>query len=202
MIVVLATGNPGKAVEYARLLAPMRLGVTPIGRLVPGWSPPEEAGATFEDNALFKARTAAAASGAVAIADDSGLCCAALKGAPGVRSARFGGQGLDDAGRCAALLAALAAAGADDPADRAAWFECVIAVAAPDGRHAFAKGRCDGRILDAPRGARGFGYDPLFLPLGETLTFAEVHAGRKDAIGHRGKAARALPAVLLPLLRP
>jgi XTP/dITP diphosphohydrolase len=196
MIYVLATGNRGKVREYGRLLAGLRAGIVAITTVVPEYEGPEETGDTFEANALLKARAAAAASGTPALADDSGLCVAALDGAPGVRSARFGGPGLDDAGRCRALLAALEEAGALDPADRRASVECAIAVAVPDGASAAIRGRCDGRIIDAPRGDGGFGYDPLFLPERNVFTFAEMAAADKDLISHRAKAAQGLPELL------
>lgn len=196
MIYVLATGNPGKVREYGRLLAGLRAGVVGIGTVRPDYEGPEESGDTFEANALLKARAAAAAADTPALADDSGLCVVALNGAPGVRSARFGGPGLDDAGRCLALLAALDEAGATDPADRKAWFTCAIAVALPDGTAAAVTGRCDGRILDAPRGEGGFGYDPLFLPERSVVTFAEMSGADKDLISHRARAAQRLPELL------
>ena len=163
---------------------------------LPGYRAPPEDGLTFADNALLKARHAAEATGLPALADDSGLCVLALGGAPGVRSARFGGPGLDDTGRCVALLRALEEAGARSPADRAAWFECAIAAALPGGEADTVSGRCHGRILDAPRGESGFGYDPLFLPAGEALAFAEMAADSKDAISHRGVAARGVAELL------
>ena len=196
MIYVLATGNPGKVREYGRLLGGLRAGVVAVSSVVADYEAPEETGDTFEANALLKARAAAAAADTPALADDSGLCVAALDGAPGVRSARFGGPGLDDAGRCEALLAALEEAGALDPSDRKAWFECAIAVALPGGASAVVSGRCDGRIVDAPRGTGGFGYDPLFLPDRNVLTFAEMAAAEKDLISHRAKAAQRLPDLL------
>ncbi len=200
MIYVLATGNPGKVREYGRLLGGLRAGVVGVTSVVPDYVGPEEDGQTFEDNALIKARAAAVATATPALADDSGLCVTALDGAPGVRSARFGGEGLDDPGRCVALLTALEAAGATDPADRRAWFHCAIAVALPDGAAQTVSGRCDGRILDAPRGEGGFGYDPLFLPDGDVFTFAEMKPAEKDLISHRARAAQELPAMLMRVI--
>jgi XTP/dITP diphosphohydrolase len=196
MIYVLATGNAGKVREYDRILRELRAEVVAISSLVPGYEGPPEDGDTFAANALIKARAAAIAAKAPAIADDSGLCVKALNGAPGIRSARFGGPGLDDAGRCAALLKALGDVDARDPADRHAWFECAIAVALPDGTADSVSGRCEGRILTAPRGAGGFGYDPLFLPDRQALTFAEMAAADKDLISHRGRAAHGLAELL------
>lgn len=183
----LATGNPGKAAELARLLG------RPV-EPVPGWDPPTEDGATFLANALIKARAGAAqCPGAWVVADDSGLEVDALGGAPGVLSARYGGDGLDDAGRVAALLAAVR-----DADDRTARFVCVLVAIAPDGTEHLAEGRLEGTLADAPRGAHGFGYDPILIPAGETRTCAELAPAEKDAISHRGAAARALRAVLAP----
>jgi len=194
--IVLATGNPGKVREYERILASVHVEVVGVSTTLPSYQAPPEDGLTFADNALIKARHAAAATGLPALADDSGLCVRALGGAPGVRSARFGGPALDDVGRCDALLRALEEAGAHGPAARAAWFECAIAAALPGGEADTVSGRCHGRILDAPRGNAGFGYDPLFVPSGEAMAFAEMTAEGKDAISHRGVAARGLAELL------
>ena len=177
----LATGNAGKAAEFARLLS---CEVLPV----PDWAPPVEDGATFADNARIKARAGAAqCPGEWIVADDSGLEVDALGGAPGVLSARYGGEGLDDAGRVAALLAAMAGR-----ADRTARFRCALVAIAPDGAETLAEGTLAGRLADAPRGANGFGYDPILIPDGETRTCGELAPGEKDAISHRGAAARAL----------
>jgi len=142
---------------------------------------------------LLKARAAASFSGTLALADDSGIEVDALGGLPGVRSARFGGPGLDDTGRCRRLLEALR----DVPsARRTARFRCVIAVADPGGREDVAAGSAEGVILDAPRGRGGFGYDPLFFypPLGRT--FAELSDVEKAEVGHRGRALAAARRLL------
>ncbi len=160
---------------------------------VPGARLPEETGDSYAANALLKARAAAALTGALALADDSGLEVDALGGAPGVHSARYGGPELDDAGRCARLLEALR----DVPAERrTARFRCVIALACPDGRHRLVEGMAEGLILAAPRGRGGFGYDPLFYypPLGRT--FAELTEAEKAEVSHRGRAMRAARALL------
>jgi XTP/dITP diphosphohydrolase len=185
-VIALATTNVGKARELARLLA---VPVEPID----GWDPPVEDGETFRDNALLKARAARAQAPADArvVADDSGLEVAALGGEPGVHSARFGGPGLDDAGRVQHLLQRLE--GVDD---RRARFVCVLVAIGRDGGEIVAEGVLEGSIADAPRGDGGFGYDPVFVPEGDTRTVAELAASEKDAISHRGRAARALVTAL------
>lgn len=166
---------------------------------VAGAALPEETEATYRGNALLKARAGAAQSGALTLADDSGLEVAALGGAPGVHSARFGGPGLDDAGRCARLLEALNGV---PGARRTARFRCVIAIVEPGGREDVVEGAAEGVILDAPRGAGGFGYDPLFLypPLGRT--FAELTVEEKSRVSHRGRALAAARRLLLECYTP
>lgn len=179
--ILLATGNAGKAAELERLLG---CTVLPIA----DWDPPVEDGATFADNARIKALAGAAqCPGEWIVADDSGIEVDALDGAPGVLSARYGGDGLDDAGRTAALLAAVAGAPA-----RGARFRCVLVAIGPDGSEAVADGTLEGTLADAPRGANGFGYDPILIPAGETRTCGELTADEKNALSHRGAAARAL----------
>ena len=134
---------------------------------------PEETADSYRGNALLKARTAARLAGAWGLGDDSGLEVDALGGAPGVQSARYGGPGLDDAGRVARLLESLAAV---PPEKRTARFRCVIAVVEPDGREHFAEGVVEGVIAAAPRGTGGFGYDPLFVVAGDGRTMAELSA--------------------------
>ena len=185
---MLATRNAGKVREIASILASPDLRIEPIADDV---ALPDE-GHAYEANAVAKALAAARATGCVALADDSGLEVAALGGAPGPLSARYGGAGLDDAGRTAALLAAIEHV---PDAGRDARFVCVAALATPQGETATARGVCAGRLLRAPRGAGGFGYDPIFA-IGES-TMAELPAARKDALSHRGRAFRAL----LPALR-
>lgn len=143
----------------------------------------EETGSTFEENAILKAQAVAKATGRLAIADDSGLMVDALDGAPGVYSARYGGAGLDDEGRYRLLLSNMQ--GKDD---RACKFVCVICCATPDGRQMLARGECPGVLAQAPDGAGGFGYDPIFyLPtLGKTM--AQLTAAEKNQISHRAKA--------------
>ena len=159
----------------------------------PGAALPPEGDDSYRANALAKARAAARLSGAVALADDSGLEVEALDGRPGVRSARYGGPGLADADRCAALLAELNRV---VPEKRAARFRCVVALAAPDGREEVVEGVAEGQITDAPRGTGGFGYDSVFFypPLGRT--FAELDPAVKNGVSHRGKAVALAREVL------
>ena len=155
-----------------------------------------ETEATFEGNALLKARAVCAATGVPAVSDDSGLCVDALNGMPGVLSARWsGGQG--DVANLELVLAQLA----DTPGDRlGAQFRCAVALVLPDGREAVVHGEMRGRLVRGPRGTNGFGYDPIFVPDGGTRTSAELSAAEKDAISHRGNALRALVPVLRELL--
>ena len=177
----LATGNAGKAAELGRLLG---------CRVIPveAWDPPVEDGATFFANARIKALAGVVRHpGEWVVADDSGLEVDALDGAPGIHSARFGGDGLDDPGRLTALLAALA-----ESDGRGARFRCVLVAIGPDGQEFSADGTLEGSLAVAPRGTNGFGYDPILIPTGELRTCAELSADEKNAISHRGAAARAL----------
>jgi XTP/dITP diphosphohydrolase len=187
---VVASGNPAKLAELRALLAELPLHVTGLAGLPPVAFPEE--GDDYEANAAAKARAAAAALGCAALADDSGLEVAGLGGAPGPRSARYGGAGLDDAARVALLLRELAAR---PDADRRARFVCVAALALPDGTLRVARGVCGGRIAPAPRGGGGFGYDPIFVPdegPGGGATLAELAPAAKHRLSHRGRAVRAL----------
>jgi XTP/dITP diphosphohydrolase len=179
---VLATRNAHKLREFERLLPGIEIVPVPDGVELP----PEQ-GRTFAANALPKARTAAQATGAVAIADDSGIEAEALGGAPGVRSARFAGPDATDAENLARLRA-------EAPVGSRLRYVCVIAHVRPDGSEQLFEGRCEGRLSPEARGERGFGYDPLFLPddLPDGRTMAELEDAEKDAISHRGRAARAL----------
>jgi|SRR5690349_12720170 XTP/dITP diphosphohydrolase len=183
---VLASKNRHKAEELTRLLP--GFAVEPY----PGELPPET-GETFRENALIKARHVhgALGGGVWVLADDSGIAAAALGGAPGVRSARFAGEAATDAANLQKLLDALA--GADDR--RVAYVAELVAIA-PDGRELHARGELAGTLARAPRGSGGFGYDPAFVPEGETRTVAEMAPAEKDAISHRGRAAGALRDVL------
>lgn len=191
---VLATSNRGKAAELAALLADARLPmrITPQSEL--GVDPPPETGLTFVENALLKARHAARATGLPAIADDSGLVVAALGGAPGVHSARFAGAHADDAANIAKLLASLAS----HPSDRSARFHCVLVALehADDPAPIVASGTWDGEIAAAPRGTRGFGYDPVFYVRTLGVTAAELDPGAKNRVSHRGTALRELIELL------
>ncbi|MDP6528533.1 MAG: RdgB/HAM1 family non-canonical purine NTP pyrophosphatase [Gemmatimonadota bacterium] len=184
--VVLATRNPHKVGEFAELLRGFGVTVVPLSEF-PGAGDVVEDRPTFHGNAAKKAEAAAAATGLPALADDSGLEVDALGGAPGVRSARFAGVDADDAANRRHLVECMA----DVPdGDRDARFRCVLALAMPDGETRFAEGACEGRILREERGSGGFGYDPLFVPAGETRTFAEMASTDKDARSHRGQAVR------------
>jgi XTP/dITP diphosphohydrolase len=191
---LLATTNPGKLREFRRLLAdqPFEL-VSPddVGLALAV----EEDGETYEANAVKKARAYAEASGLLALADDSGIEVDALGGQPGVRSARYGGPGLNDAGRRDLLVAALAGVAV---AERGARYRAVIAVAAPGGEVRCFAGTMEGRIGDEARGERGFGYDPVFVTC-DGRTAAELSDEEKDAVSHRGKALRLAAAYLREL---
>ncbi|MFM7396438.1 MAG: RdgB/HAM1 family non-canonical purine NTP pyrophosphatase [Gammaproteobacteria bacterium] len=193
MRIVLATGNAGKIREFADLLGPLGFEFLPQAEL--GIEPPEETGETFEDNALLKARYAAALSGLPAMADDSGLEVDALRGAPGVRSARYAGNGACDLANLKKLLEAMQSVPDDS---RSARFRCVIALVgrAEDRSPVLGRGVWEGAILRAPRGSGGFGYDPVFAPRGEQRSVAELAAAEKHAQSHRGAALRDLHAQL------
>lgn len=180
---VLASDNPGKLREFTALLAPLDLEV--VAQRALGIAPAEEPHVTFLENALAKARHAAAAAGLPALADDSGVCCPALGGAPGVRSARFAGMPGDDAANNDELLRRLEGA-----ADRSAHYVCVLVAvrAADDPEPVVADARWSGQILQAPRGRGGFGYDPLFWLPTMRCTAAELAPEAKNRLSHRGQA--------------
>lgn len=188
---VVATHNPGKARELAEILDG-RFELVAAGEL--GLPEPEETEATFSGNALLKARAAADASGLIALADDSGLSVTALDGAPGIYSARWAGPGKDFAMAMRKVEERLEEAAAED---RSAWFTSALAVAWPNGPAVVVEGRVDGTLTFPPRGDRGFGYDPIFVPEGETLTFGEMDPATKDAMSHRARAFVKLKAALL-----
>lgn len=182
---VIASHNQGKVSEIADLLAPFGVSVTSADAL--GLPEAEETGETFAENAVLKA-TAAAAAGHVALADDSGLCVDALDGAPGIRSARWAGEGRDFGLAMRRVHEALG--GRDE--DWRAHFYCALALAWPDGTTRTFEGRVDGRLTWPPRGDNGFGYDPIFIPDGHTQTFGEMDPALKHAISHRARAFKAL----------
>lgn len=184
MTILIASNNPKKLRELSDIL--QTLGVRAVSLSQSGVkSNPEENGATFEENALIKAMSAARASGMWAVADDSGLVVDALGGQPGVNSARFGGEGLSDAGRNALLLRLLDGV---PEGRRGARFVSAVALATPKGRHFTVGGECRGSILTAPSGTGGFGYDPLFYLPEYGMTFAELPGGLKNRISHRARA--------------
>jgi len=191
---VLASRNVKKAVEMQRILAEAGLDIE-VRSVADFDGVPEvaETGATFEANALLKARAVCAATGLPAVADDSGICVDELNGMPGILSARWAGRHGDDDANLQLLLDQLA----DTPDERlGAQFRCVIALVAPDGSEHVVEGEMRGRLVRERQGANGFGYDPIFVPDGFTQTSAELSAAEKDAISHRGKALRALVPLL------
>jgi XTP/dITP diphosphohydrolase len=191
---LLASGNPGKLRELRAILHGLPVELVGLADAGAG-EPPEvaETGATFLENALQKARAYAAWSGLAAVADDSGLEVDALGGAPGVRSARYAGEGAGDQANLDKLLAELAGV---PPERRGARFRCAAVLVDRDLGEWTAEGTWEGRLLEAPRGTGGFGYDPVFLPEGWDRTSAEVDQATKDAASHRGRAFRALrPAI-------
>ena len=184
--IVVASHNPGKVREIAELLAGRADGaVVSAGAL--GLPEPEETGTTFRENAELKARAAATASGRIALADDSGLVVPALDGAPGIHSARWGGPDKDFALAMKKVEAALPLG-----ADPAAYFVCVLTLAWPDGHVESFEGRVEGQLTFPPRGDRGFGYDPIFVPDGHDITFGEMAPDAKHAMSHRADAFRKL----------
>lgn len=186
--VVLATGNPGKVREFAELFAPHAIEVVPQSDF--GVPDVAETGLTFVENALIKARNAAAHTGMPAIADDSGLEVDHLNGAPGIYSARYAGDG-GSAANNAKLLEALAGVAATQ---RGARFQCLLVYLrhAEDPTPVICQGTWEGRILEAPQGGQGFGYDPLFYVPGEDCSAAQLPAERKNALSHRGQALACL----------
>jgi XTP/dITP diphosphohydrolase len=192
---VLATRNPGKTAEITDLLKDFPITIKNLDDFGPI---PEviEDGVTFEENAYKKASQTARILGLPAMADDSGLMVAVLDGAPGVFSARYGGPGATDAERCRRLLADMRGR-----SDRRAAFACVLSIAVPTGPALTYEARCDGLITEAPAGANGFGYDPIFFypPLGRT--FAELSLAEKSRVSHRGLALRELRGEFDKVLR-
>lgn len=188
---VIATHNAGKLKEISALLAPHGLSCISAGSL--GLPEPDETGKTFIENALIKARAAAVASGLPALADDSGLSVTALDGAPGVYTADWaerqwfeGPPGRDWYMAMGKVEGMLAEKGPET--DRSCWFSCVLAIAWPDGESVVYEGRANGTLTWPPRGTKGFGYDPVFVPIGSSQTFAEIEPEEKHRISHRADA--------------
>jgi len=200
---VIATHNPGKLREMRELLAPYGVAATSAGEL--GLAEPAETGTTFRANARIKAEAAAQATGRPAFADDSGLAVDALDGAPGIHSARWAGPAKDFASAMRKVDAELRARGADAPDARRAHFVSALCVAWPDGHAEEFEARVDGTLVWPPRGDKGFGYDPMFLPDGHALTFGEMSAQDKHGLppqglglSHRARAFLKLAEACLP----
>jgi XTP/dITP diphosphohydrolase len=191
---LIATGNRGKIVEFQSLLASLPLRLRNLAEF-PKIREIEETGTTFSDNAVLKARGYAEQTGLLTLADDSGLEVDALDGAPGVFSARYAGEGATDSQRIERLLEELSQCTGQE---RHARFVCVIAIADAQGQIAhLSTGRCEGRILHAPRGTGGFGYDPVFVPQGFSQTFGELSPEIKQRISHRALAMQAARSFLV-----
>jgi XTP/dITP diphosphohydrolase len=194
--VVVATRNPGKVAELRRILEPYDVDLVDLDAF-PDAPDVAETGDSFAANALLKAHAVAEATGLVAVADDSGLAVDALGGMPGIFSARWSGRHGDDEANLQLVLAQLS----DVPDERrGAAFICAAAAASPSGGEVVVEGRMPGSLIRAPRGSNGFGYDPVFVPVDDDRTTAEMSAADKDAISHRGRAFRALAPRLAELL--
>ncbi|HET9657631.1 MAG TPA: RdgB/HAM1 family non-canonical purine NTP pyrophosphatase [Kineosporiaceae bacterium] len=196
---VLATRNGHKVAELRRILGETGPDGVEIRGLdaFPGVPEVAETGVTFAENAVLKAVAVAEATGLPSVADDSGLCVDVLGGAPGVFSARWCGRHGDDRANLELLLAQLHEV---PDLHRGAHFACAAVAAFPGGRHLVATGQLTGTLIRQPRGGNGFGYDPIFVPEGQTRTTAEMSPAEKDAISHRGRAFRALAELLRPEL--
>jgi XTP/dITP diphosphohydrolase len=196
---VLATRNQGKITEFRRILdelAPGQIDLIGVDQF-PDLVDVVETGATFEENSLLKSRYTCLATGLPAIADDSGLCVDFLNGDPGIYSARWAGNHGDDQANLEKVLAQLK----DVPdKDRTAHFKCVASLVMPDGREQVAEGRFEGHILHAPVGDNGFGYDPIFQPLGLSISSAQMSAQEKDLVSHRGKSLRSIAPHVIQML--
>lgn len=198
MDLLIATQNQGKLREYRRILADSELNIIGLADVGLGDLDVEETGMTFEENAILKAKAYAEASGKLVLADDSGLVVDALNGEPGVYSARYGGNGLDDAGRRKHLLKNMRDVA---ESERSARFKCVIVIVDPKNDKSYTvEGACEGQILlEECDAGKGFGYDALFLPEGFSKSFAELDSDEKNSISHRGNAAKKLPEILAQL---
>jgi XTP/dITP diphosphohydrolase len=196
---VLATRNQGKIIEFRRILdelAPGQIDLIGVDQF-PDLEDVDETGATFEENSLLKARYTCMATGLPAIADDSGLCVDFLKGDPGIFSARWAGNHGDDQANIEKLLQQLKEV---PDTERTAHFKCVASLVMPDGREQVAEGRFEGHILHAPVGDNGFGYDPIFQPLGLSISSAQMSAQEKDLVSHRGKSLRSIAPHVIQML--
>ena len=191
--IAIATQNPHKLRELARICRDWPVEWLTVRNHPGPWPDVEEPHDTYLENALEKARAVSAALGVPAVADDSGIEVDGLDGAPGPRSARYAGEDATDQENLEALLVAVARL---FPEQRTARYRCVAAIAWPDGREIHAEGVCEGILTGDPRGSGGFGYDPAFVPQGQTRTMAELSDREKDGISHRGKAFRALAGLL------
>ena len=191
MRLLAATHNPGKAREIAALLDGL---YDVVSAASVGLPEPDETETTFTGNAMLKARHAAERSGLVSLADDSGLSVSALDGAPGIYSARWGGPDKDFGLAMTKVEQRMAEIGATD---RGAWFTSALAVAWPDGPCIVVEGQVHGSVTFPPRGDRGFGYDPIFIPEGGQMTFGEMNPVEKDAMSHRARAFEKLKAALI-----
>jgi XTP/dITP diphosphohydrolase len=196
---VIATRNAGKIVEFRRILDSISQGAIELVGIdqFPELVDVEETGSTFEENALLKARYTTTMTGLPAISDDSGLCIDALGGAPGIYSARWAGKHGNDKANLEKVLDELKEV-ADEK--RGAHFICVAALVMPDGREKVAEGRFEGTILHRAIGDQGFGYDPIFRPLGMSISSAQLNAEEKDAVSHRGKSLRAIAPHVIEML--
>lgn len=193
---VLATGNPGKIKELKGPLERLDIRLRSLGEF--SLPPIDESGSTFEENAILKASTVAEATGLWAIGEDSGLVVDALGGAPGVHSARYAGNNADDASNVQKLLKAMA----DVPKEmRQARFMTVMALASPGGTIRTTEGTCEGHIGFEPQGQGGFGYDPVFIPSGETRTFGQMSLEEKALFSHREKALKSMLVIIKELVR-
>lgn len=190
---VIATHNTGKLVEIRDILAPLNIPVISAGEL--NLPEPEETGLTFAENAVLKATAAAQGSHLAALADDSGLVVPLLDGAPGIYSARWAGASKDFHAASMRIASELSTKG-HTPTGTPAYFVCVLALALPDGRHWHFEGQVHGTLTFPPKGEKGFGYDPIFIALNDTRTFAEIEPVQKHAISHRKQAFNELHAWL------
>lgn len=196
---VIATRNAGKILEFRRILDAISEGAIELLGIdqFPELIDVEETGSTFEENALLKARYTAKMTGLPAISDDSGLCIDALGGAPGIFSARWAGQHGNDKANLEKVLDELKEVTDEN---RGAHFICFAALVLPDGREKVAEGRFEGAILHRAIGDQGFGYDPIFQPLGMSISSAELSAEEKDEVSHRGKSLRAIAPHVIEML--